>query len=410
LNLGGLLGTAGGFNGTGVSAPSTNNLVDPSQLTTAYTASQNGLAQQQALIQALQAQNGLQNQSNVYNQLANVAAGTGPNPAQAQLAQATGANTANQAALMAGQRGAQQNVGLIARQAAQQGATNQQNAAGQAATMQSQQQLNALGQMGGVANTQAQQQIGATQNYNQAAQNEQMGMLNAAAGLQSNVNSANAGLIGATMGQQASIGSSMSSSIGSMMSMAGGGAVDSSNFQYTPQAPGIDTGGPLSAVGQWFSQIANTGQKSQSKKSKPDNTTTGTADSSEMAGGPSDTMDNSGGASPGGGMGGDNGPTMQAAHGGRVPAMVSPGEQYLNPRQVKEVADGKKQPLKTGTRIPGKPKVGGAKNDYANDTVPKTLEEGGIVIPRSVTQGKNPHWEAMKFVHATMAKSRHKSK
>src|ERR1700679_261280 len=116
-NISGLVGTAGGFKGTGVSGP--NTAVSQGQIDQSYQQNQ----------QALQGQNGLGNQSQVYGQLQGVANGTGPNPAQAQLAQATGANTANQAALMAGQRGSAANVGLLARQAAQQGAANQQAAA-----------------------------------------------------------------------------------------------------------------------------------------------------------------------------------------------------------------------------------------------------------------------------------------
>jgi len=92
-----------------------------------------------------------------------------------------------------------------------------------------------------------------------------------------------------------------------------------------------------------------------------------------------------------------------AAHGGRVPALVSPGEQYLPPKEVKKVAKGEKSPLKAGERIPGIPKHPG--NDYRNDVVPKTLQEGGIVIPNAVMQSKDPHKAAIAFVHATIAKN-----
>lgn len=97
--------------------------------------------------------------------------------------------------------------------------------------------------------------------------------------------------------------------------------------------------------------------------------------------------------------------TIQAARGGPVRALVSPGERYLNPSEVEKVAKGKKDPMKAGEKIPGKAKVKGAKNSYANDTIPKTLEEGGLVLPRSVTQSKHPHWEAHKFISAIMAKN-----
>jgi len=89
------------------------------------------------------------------------------------------------------------------------------------------------------------------------------------------------------------------------------------------------------------------------------------------------------------------------AQGGEVKAMVSPGEQYLAPADVAKVKQGK-NPLAVGERIPGTPKYAG--NNYANDTVPKNLEAGGVVIPNSIMQGKNPAWNAMRFVHAHMAK------
>jgi hypothetical protein len=95
---------------------------------------------------------------------------------------------------------------------------------------------------------------------------------------------------------------------------------------------------------------------------------------------------------------------MAAAHGGRVPALVSPGERYLPPGEVKKVAAGEKSPIKAGQRIPGTPKVQG--NSYTNDTVSKTLKSGGIVIPNSVMQSKNPAKEASKFVAAILAKQR----
>lgn len=83
-------------------------------------------------------------QGTLSGQYGNIAAGQGPNPAQTMLNRATGQNVANQAALMAGQRGAGANVGLMARQAAQQGAATQQGAVGQAASMQAQQQIAAM--------------------------------------------------------------------------------------------------------------------------------------------------------------------------------------------------------------------------------------------------------------------------
>jgi hypothetical protein len=94
------------------------------------------------------------------------------------------------------------------------------------------------------------------------------------------------------------------------------------------------------------------------------------------------------------------------AEGGKVPALVSPGEQYIPPKDVKKVIKEGKNPLSVGERIPGKPKFPG--NDYRNDVVKKTLQSGGMVIPNEVMQSANPHISAMKFVHAHIAQNKHK--
>lgn len=88
-------------------------------------------------------------------------------------------------------------------------------------------------------------------------------------------------------------------------------------------------------------------------------------------------------------------------NGGEVQALVSPGEVYLPPNAAKEVASGA-NPMQVGEKIPGKPQVKG--NNYANDTVPKKLEAGGVVIPNSIMQSKDPAGQAHKFVSQIMAK------
>lgn len=483
--VGGLLGVGGGAAGTGFSSPSQANILNPTtvkQATDAYGSNQTALQQQQNLLNALQQQNGIQNQQNVYGQLQGVANGTGPNPAQAMLNQSTGQNVANQAALMAGQRGASQNAGLIARQAAQQGSQIQQAAAGQGATMQAQQSLGALGQLQGLATTQAGQQIGATGAVTSAQQAEQQALLNSIAqqnnanvGMQSNVNQANAGLAGQAMtGQQNLIGNVMGG-IGSAFNLAKGGevphyadggftqpvSVDYNNNDNVfdqpqqsaqppaqsaalpqpslPAAPAIQpiaqpaqpsqsaSPGPKSSVGQFFQNMGNPNKpQGMGAAGQAIGQGLGKALKSIFSGGSSSPSAPTQ-PSPSevklqdqllqhGDYTGQQQQTTQdmqdggdmAAKGGKVPALVSPGERYLPPKAVKEVKEGKKSPMKAGEKIPGKPKVPGAKDDYANDTVPKTLEEGGIVLPRSVTQSKHPHWEAKKFVEAVMAKKRHR--
>ena len=95
------------------------------------------------------------------------------------LNQATGTNVSNQAALMAGQRGASQNVGLIARQAGQQGAQIQQQAAGQGATLQANQSLNALNSMGSIAGQQVNQQQAALSELQKGTAQQQSTVYNA---------------------------------------------------------------------------------------------------------------------------------------------------------------------------------------------------------------------------------------
>lgn len=490
---GGSSAKGGGFNATGVTQP---------QINTAYDQTQAGIKQQQDFVTALGGQGGLGNQSSVFNQqqgLANqlqgVANGTGPNPALAQLNQQTGRNVANQAALMASQRGANQNVGLMARQAAQQGANIQQQAAGQGATLQAQQQLAAMQQLGSqqanmanLANSQIGQQQTGLSALNQNSLQQQANLL----GMQANINNANAGIAGVnTQGQQnmtgnimgavGSIGSlfggssggggsnpfsgmldSMASSgIGSqgMVGEAEGGLISKQPTMYADGGPAYDplitaptpmtqvaqvnaTQGPSSNVGKMFndqgpSMPGRSGGAPSSGSKGPDmgkqlmgtagnliggvikNTALGeftkglgkffgsigtgvVSGAGQFAGGAADAV--------AGGSGTGLAPAitemapeaaMVAAKGGQVPALVSPGEQYLPPQDVKKVKKGA-NPLAVGERIPGKPKHPG--NNYANDIVPKTLESGGIVIPNKVMQSKNPSKEAAKFVEAILAK------
>jgi hypothetical protein len=325
---------------------------------------QQGLTQQQQFLNALAAQNGIQNQSNVYNQLQGVAQGTGPNPAQAALNQATQANIANQAAMMAGQRGSSANPALIARQAAMQGANTQQQAVGQGATLQAQQQLNALGQLGQMSGQQVAQQQAAQNAYNTQALGAQGNVLqginnqnNAAVGMQSNWNNNQTSQANAQTGLMGDIFKGVTGAIGKGASLFG---------------PAAKTATSNSAVGG----------------------------SSEL--GPNMMMAAEGGQvkAPKSFVGRH---FHRLAQGGEVEALVSPGEKYLSPQAVEAVKQGA-SPLKEGATIPGKPKVSGAKNSYANDTVPATLEEGGIVLPRSVTQAKDPAKKAAEFVAAVLKK------
>lgn len=326
---------------------------------------------QRDFVNALNQNNGIQNQADIYSKFGDVAAGKGPNPAQAMLANATGANVANQAALMAGQRGASSNVGLMARQAAQQGAATQQQAAGQGAALQAQQSLNALGAQGNIAGQQVAERGNALQQYNQNALQRQGQMYDATAAYNN-----------AQVGQQSAMN-------------AQNNATSQANANANAKMVGGIAGGISSGIGAF----ANSGGGGASGGGN------GIADVNNLT----DQQKNAGFA-----HGGEVGPSSNAgrhlkgmppvmmAKGGEVKAMLSPGEIYLPPQKAEAAAKGKASPTKEGKHIPGKAKVKG--DSQKNDTVPATLEEGGVVIPRSVLQSKNPEKDAVKFVQAVMAK------
>jgi hypothetical protein len=170
-----------------------------------------GIGTQNSAISGLQ--NLARQQQGTTQQLQNIASGTGPNPAQAMLAQQTGQNVANQSAMMAGQRGASSNVGLLARQAAQQGAATQQQAVGQGATMQAQQSLGAL------------QQIGAQQQAQAATQGAIGGLGTTQAQMQQ-----------AGVGQQANIGAGLTAAQQNAVAQQGALAAQGINQQQAQQS------------------------------------------------------------------------------------------------------------------------------------------------------------------------------
>lgn len=407
-----------------------------------------GLQGQQAALAgslglAGQLQPGAANLQGAISGLQGVANGTGPNPAAAQLANATAANTANQAALMAGQRGAGANAGLLARQIAQQGAANQQNAIGQMAALQAQQQLGALGQIGSLAGTQVgaqQSALGQAGNLGSGLTSQQMQGI----GQQANIGQAQLGaqqtgintagnIANQQVGNQLNTQQQIAQNALTNQQIAAGQLQSQNNInaqmaqQQAQQQSGLVggllggaasalTGGLLSGGGTAAMGATSPGTAagfgSLTTKSNPN---AGVGNYAALAHGgkveSQSTISLDHGHGPKsylaktlkGGL--EAHPIMMASGGEvpkKVPAMVSPGEQYIPPQEVKQVASGQKDPLDAGMKIPGKAKVKG--DSLKNDTVPATLEEGGIVIPKSVMESKNPHWEAKRFVEAIMAK------
>lgn len=432
-------------------------IVNPVTTDQLHAADQNtnaGIEQQKQLAMQLQNQNGMANQTNVFGQqqqLANAlqqqAMGNGPNPAQAQLAQQTSNNINQQSAMMAGQRGAGQNAGMIARQAGQQGGALQQNAVGQAATLQAQQQLAAQQQLGqqqaqmqAVAGNQIGNQMsGAGAFTNAALQNQgqllgaQGGYNSALVGSTASQNSANAGLASQNAkGSQGMLGGMMNGLGGMGMNMlsgsgggdAGGGAADEFGSNTADEAFGDEAGSGLESIGE---EALNKGgmvdQSSSHMKHLSDIYHPKMANGGpiknpmESIGSPViDSIGNIGGYSH------DDtsfltsgldqfankvGPTIARiiamSQGGKVPVVVSPGEGHVPKDKAQAVAAGKMPLQQAVKKIPGKAEVKG--DSLKNDTVPQKYNEGDVVIPRSVMNSDDPVKAGTKFLVDALKKS-----
>jgi len=414
--------------GTDIQQPATMG-----QANTAYDQTQQGLANQNAFLQALQGQNALQNQTKLTGTLQDMVQGGGPNPALSQFYRTQGKNLEGTSAAIASAPGARANPAAAARTIASLSADANMKAATDAATLKQQQQLGAIGALGGQLNNQVTNLGGATNAYSTAAQNSQMNINNAInaanqnrVAMQGNINNTNATIANTTaQGQQQLVGG-LFGGVGSALQMlaATGGKVKRDQIGNNPRmlAEGAD---PMNAP-----------TFNKQETSQPDsNFMSGFADG--MRGGAEAGPIEKGMTNLGKGIGSvirgkpapkaapmagskmsdytnlpeygnrmadyqalPNSPAM--AKGGKVPAMVSPGEKYLSPHQAQSVLQGKENPLNGKTFHGGKAKVKG--DSYENDTIPVTLEEGGCVIPRSVLQSDQPMKNAIKFVHEHMRK------
>jgi hypothetical protein len=381
-----------------------------------YNQQQQRLAQQQQFTQALMAQSpqAIANQQMLGSQLAAATQGIGPSVAQTQLAETTGQNVKRQGALMQSTRGASGNVGLMSRNIANVGAQTQQQAAGQAATLRAQEILAARQQLQGLTGAQLGQIGQAQQTGLVGTTNAQQNILNAIAqknateaGIQQQIAQGQGGLLQGLMG--------------GMMMLADGGEV---------------TQEPSNEKSYWekFKEsYANQAKQAMNTPSESKTFEGGRAMGQAMAKGVGSLFKSKPDTgTPGGGYAGANLnvntamptpinplatsqsigalklPFLGMAEGGKVPAMVSPGERYLPPSEVEKVKKGEKEAVHAGKKIPGKAKVDG--DNLQNDTVHATLKEGGIVIPRSVMQSDDPAEQARKFVAAVLAKKQAKRK
>lgn len=446
--IGNFLGINNQFQASGANVQGGTNTA---QLNAAYSGAQSGLNAQQAFAGQAAGQGGFGNQSNVFsqqqalaNQLQNQANGQGPNPAQAALNQSTGQNIQNQAALMAGQRGASSNAGLAARQAAQQGAATQQQAVGQGATMQAQQQIaaqsalaNQQAQMQNVAANEIAAQGQGANNFSQAQQSEQnilqganTAANNAAVTSQGNINNVNAqtaasnqnmaGQTIAGVGQMLSnipvVGSLFKAKGGMIKKMAGGG--DATSPQYpsamfangggvAPPPLASPGGGPQSFAGQWLNSnvSASPGPSIAAPSANPQFIPPQKKDKSSS--GPQTPKPPEPPKPPGSAGDDDASPEMieEATSGG---VMEDAGAGALSGGAAGAGDLGTLAALAAkGGRVKAHNKKEKAKvkdNSYANDKVPALLSEGEIVIPRSITTHPMAPHMAAQFVQAVLNK------
>ena len=454
--LGSIIGAGNSFQAGQANIQSGTN---QPQLGSAYTGANNAINAQVGLTNTLmpQATNAVQDQNAVAADEYAMTQGGGPRPALNQLAQTTNTNVNNQAALMAGQRGASQNAGLIAREAAQQGANTEQQAVGQAATLEAQQQIAAQQNLADLSNNQIAQSGQAVGNLNQAQQNEQnilqganTAYNNAATSMQGNINSTNAATAAsnqtANLGILGALGTGISNVASKAFGYEGGevdhlklaemnahsmqhahkyakgGKASMPSLQFNPVQSGsgtIDQAGPTNfgnGQADASKSLTTAVDKLTAGKSKPaqpleGNAGVGSGSAAEVnsaygQNGPNDTM-----VAPSDSLqqaaanvmnfytGGE---TIKGPHrsqvanflfdggspGKKVAAMLSPGERYLNPEEVRRVVEHGENPLKLGKMVPGKAKVKG--DSLKNDIVPADLEDGGVVLPRHIMNKKDP--------------------
>ena len=383
------------------------------QLNQAYEGAQSGLNQQQNVADILspgvsQAAN---NQSTLAQMELNQANGVGPNPAQNQYNQNINNIAAQQAGAIASTKGL--SPALKAREIAQEAGAAGQNAAGQAATLQAQQQLAAENNLQNLSATQASQGAQAVQGVNNTQQNEQnilqganTAYNNAGVGMQTNLNNVNAQTAIANQNQASNIFSgigNLASSIPIVGSLfAEGGKVKKPTSVYDAKPKMMDAGGlvttptsgPQSYVGQWLNSTQNlqgpsiaatptldTNIKDPFKKKDKGGVPSipGANPGMGIAGGGDMSAVTAGGAADAGGLSDLASVALLAAKGGTVKA--------ANKNQKAQV-DG---------------------DSLKNDKIPALLSEGEVVMDKDTLADPGPVGQMARAVAAHIAK-RNKSK
>lgn len=383
-----------------------------------FNQSNNTAAQQKVLNQQLGqranqninfgSQPSMDQQQGLINQLIAQGQGQGPNPAMDQLRMTTDQNARQQAALVAGARGV--NPALAARLAAQQGASINQQAAGQAALQSAQQQLAAQQQAGGLLGQQIGQQtqqagLNAQQQqaYNQLlAQNlssqrgQDIGQATAQGqaglGLMANrtaaeamrrqaqaqekqridnaynaMNNINAGVAAQNSSQEFQYGagamSGLSSALQSAALMNKGGVVNMAKGGMSQSDGGLGSFQNFQSGNPFYSQLAEAGNVASKTGKDIQESFTGLTDPNVMKK-VSSLFEN-------------KLPMMAGDAGIGEAAGAEGGLDVLS--QVAPLAL-----ASNGGKVSGKAKVKG--DSVVNDTVPAMLSPGEIVIPRTATE------------------------
>lgn len=337
-------------------------------------------AQQQALGQQLQAQ----------------AAGQGPNPAQIQFGQNTANNIANAQGLISSQRGI--NPALATRMGANAAAGANQQAAGQSALLQAQQQIAAQQQLAGLYGQQQQGNIAQQGLY--TGVNQGAAQTNAAV---ANANQQQAGnLVGGILGG-ASLGvmNFGKSGAGAAAAPSAAAAAHGGEIQSFDEGGQVNSNSLSGFFQNNFSQMGNQNNNSSYLNQ-------GFGPLGAMNGGQNfNKAFNQAGAAAGEGLYNAFNPinTDQLQNNINTISPNSPIGQQGNGSQIDTgmgKANGGAINFKPGGRVPGQASVPG--DSLKNDTVPAMVSPGEIVIPRSVAQSDDAVNKSAKFVAAVLAR------
>ena len=330
-------------------------------------------------------------QGQLVNALMAQSQGQGPNPANAELNQATNQGIQQATGQIASQKGI--SPALAARQSSMNAAGATQQAAQAGAIMNAQQQLAA---QSGAANVLGQQ---AGQNIQNTA---------TTGGLANQSSLGSQGINAATSAQNAAANQNV---FGGLLNAAGAGLASALSRGGT--VGGYDDGGTIGSLpgagdtadddagdvdtGKMFSTAFNT-QTPQVQAANQILASSGVPNymPSYTAGGAN--IGKSGGGSSGG-IGAGIGALAALAHGGKVPSHLSHIAQIYHPNfNTKGTTHLKAR----GGPVPGKAKVAG--DSPKNDTVKTMLSPGEVVIPRSIMESEDPVKMASKFVANELAK------